>query len=325
MEQDRPNPRQKPLNHSISGSVLWQWRQDAIATCHNHAIPPVEVDWLLQSLTDLDRLALRLGYFQSQPTVASALPFDELQSWWQQRIDARLPIQYLVGQMEWRQFTMAVAPAVLIPRPETELIIDLAIAATTHDNLASGHWVDLGTGSGAIALGLADVFPTAQVHGVDCSAEALAIAQHNANMNGLGSDLSGSNLGTSPRDRAMNPIQWHQGSWFSPFEDHPIRFNGIVSNPPYIPSAMVLDLQPEVVNHEPHLALDGGKDGLDCLRHLIQTAPQYLAPHGVLLMEMMAGQADRVVSLLQQQSNYDRIEVHPDLAGMDRFVSAYRQ
>jgi release factor glutamine methyltransferase len=102
------------------------------------------------------------------------------------------------------------------------------------------------------------------------------------------------------------------------------QVTGMVSNPPYIPSDLVLELQPEVKNHEPHLALDGGEDGLDCVRYLVKTAPEYLHSGAVCLVEVMIGQSNQVVTILEQQGSYRNIQVFPDLAGIDRFVLAYR-
>jgi release factor glutamine methyltransferase len=193
----------------------------------------------------------------------------------------------------------------LIPRPETELIIDLALA----NSLISGpdrHWVDLGTGSGAIALGLANVFPAATIHAVDLSADALKIAQENA---------SSVNL---------NNIYFYQGNWWSPLSWLQGKTTGMVSNPPYIPSSQIAGLQPEVAKHEPLLALDGGDDGLNDIRYLVKTAPQYLVSGGIWLIEVMVGQADTVVALLKQQGEYYDIKIFADLAGIERFVLAYR-
>lgn len=318
----------------VSGLELWQWwqaaRQQAIAT----HIPPSEADWLLQAMTNLQPLELRLATFKDKPEITLKQPLTTLIDLWQQRIEYRVPVQYLAGSTSWRNFSLKVSPAVLIPRPETELLIDLAVDAiqnskldlevrgtrheareethsrtTSHEPHATEeHWADLGTGSGAIALGLATAFPEATIHAVDCSAAALAIARDNA----AAYQLS---------DR----ICFYQGSWLEPL--HPLKgqLSGLISNPPYIPSAMVLELQPEVAEHEPHLALDGGADGLDCIRHLINTAPDYLQPNGIWLIEMMAGQAPTVVDLLQQQGSYHSIQIHADLAGIERFVLAYRQ
>ena len=185
-------------------------------------------------------------------------------------------------------------------------LFDLAISAA-NNQIQAGHWADLGTGSGAIALGLAEVFINATIHAVDISPAALAVAQTNAE-----------NLGFGKR------IQFYQGSWWQPLESLKGQFSGMISNPPYIPSDTVLSLQPEVVKHEPHLALDGGADGLDYIRHLINVSPGYLRPGGVWLIEMMAGQAETVRELLENNGNYGNISIHADLAGIERFAVAFK-
>jgi release factor glutamine methyltransferase len=290
----------------ISGLALWQWRSQAINDAIGAAIEVAEVDWLLQELVGLDRLALRLEFYQTQPQIAAQVSLPELAALWQRRLRDRVPVQYLAGRTPWRDFVLQVSPAVLIPRPETEGLIDLVLDQP--DFQPGGDWADLGTGSGAIAIGLAAVLSEAKIHAVDRSAAALAIARVNAQATGFG-------------DR----IQFYQGDWFEPLAALKGQLSGMIANPPYIPSALVLALQPEVTWHEPHLALDGGADGLDCLRHIVQTAPDYLQPDGVWLIEMMAGQADAVVDLLRQQGGYDRINVHCDLAGIERFVVARKR
>ncbi|MBE9099636.1 peptide chain release factor N(5)-glutamine methyltransferase [Vacuolonema iberomarrocanum] len=288
----------------LSGAELWQWRQAAQAAAIATDVNPYEVDWLLQALAGLDRLTLQLGSFRSQEAIALTVSLAELDDLWQRRLRDRQPIQYLAGRTPWREFSLRVSPAVLIPRPDTEEIIDLACALTTEADRI-GHWVDLGTGSGAIALGLAQAFPQAQIHAIDCSPEALAIAQQNAVEHGL-------------RDR----IQFFHGSWFDPLDALRGQLRGMVSNPPYIPRNLLSTLQPEVVHHEPTLALDGGEDGLDAIRHLMETAPAYLQPGGLWLVELMVGQAIAVTQLLQHTGRYTAIHSHRDLSGNDRFVSA---
>ncbi|MEH1834949.1 MAG: peptide chain release factor N(5)-glutamine methyltransferase [Nostoc sp.] len=288
----------------VSGLQLWQWRNAALKAAAATHVSPMEVDWLLQQVAGLDRLALRLESFKNWPQIQLQLPLEELDQLWQRRLNERLPVQYIAGITPWRQFKIVVSSAVLIPRPETECLIDLAKASASN---TSGHWADLGTGSGAIALGLADVLPKATIHAVDYSLEALAIAQANAD-----------NLGFADR------IKFYQGSWWEPLAFLKGQFSGMVSNPPYIPTSTLPTLQPEVVNHEPHLALDGGADGLDCIRHLIKISPSYLRSGGVWLVEMMAGQADAVRELLQNQGSYCKIQIHADLAGIERFALAYK-
>jgi release factor glutamine methyltransferase len=301
----------------VSGLELWHWRRQALAAARAAAVPPEEVDWLLLEVADLDRLALRLESFKDRKNVAVRLPLPELDQLWQRRISDRLPVQYIAGVTPWRNFSLLVSPAVLIPRPETELLIDLAVAAVRrrgaleqvmpNSGMNDAHWADLGTGSGAIAIGLAAAFPDATIHAVDRSSEALSIARQNAQQQGF-----------------AQKIKSYHGFWFEPLAALKGQLSGMVSNPPYIPSSLIPTLQPEVTQHEPHLALDGGEDGLDCIRHLIETAPNYLRPGGIWLIEMMAGQAEAVTKLLQQNGNYYDIQIHPDLAGIERFALAYR-
>ncbi|MGA9383276.1 MAG: peptide chain release factor N(5)-glutamine methyltransferase [Phormidium sp.] len=309
----------------VSGLELWQWRIQAISGAKLVDISPMEVDWILQEVAGLDTLYLRLELFKDRSQIPLTMPLSELNELWQKRLEERLPVQYITGITPWRNFSLIVSPAVLIPRPETECLIDLVVEAvlgsrgvgeegkklkTQNSEIShspSTHWADLGTGSGAIAVGLADAFPRAIIHAVDQSIEALNIAQENAQR-----------LGFSPR------INFYQGSWFAPLQELKGKLTGMVSNPPYIPSSIVPSLQPEVANHEPHLALDGGNDGLDCIRLLVKEAPDYLVPGGIWLIETMAGQTEAVVELLKNQGSYCNIQVFPDLSGIDRFVLAYR-
>ncbi|MBE9128574.1 peptide chain release factor N(5)-glutamine methyltransferase [Coleofasciculus sp. LEGE 07092] len=309
-KQDELLSQNSPASCQVTGLALWQWRCDARQSAVKVGVPVSEVDWLLREVAGLDSLSLRLESFKERSLLKLSYPLSVLSQLWQQRIHQRLPIQYVVGVTPWRNFSLNVSPAVLIPRPETEYLIDLAVEATKHNptlKLESGQWADLGTGSGAIALGLAEIFSDATIHAVDCSADALAIAQLNAQR-----------LGFEPR------IQFYQGSWYSPLNALQGQLSGMVSNPPYIPSNCLQHLQPEVRDHEPHLALDGGIDGLECIRDLIQTSANYLRPGGIWLIEMMAGQADTVVQLLHQQGSYCQIQIVSDLAGIDRFALAYR-
>ncbi len=291
----------------VSGLELWQWRKTAIQAAIAADISPMEVDWLLLTIANLDRLALRLESFKTWQQIPMELSLTALEQLWQRRLHEHLPVQYIAGTTAWRKFQLAVSPAVLIPRPETEILIDLAVVAANNE-MKAGHWADLGTGSGAISIGLAEVLTNATIHAVDISPAALAVAQINAE-----------NLGFGER------IQFYHGSWWQPLESLKGQFSGMISNPPYIPSDTILTLQPEVVKHEPHLALDGGVDGLDYIRHLINVSPDYLRPGGVWLIEMMAGQAEIVRELLENNGSYGNISIHADLAGIERFAVAYKK
>jgi release factor glutamine methyltransferase len=293
----QPHPQ-----HKISSLDLWQWRQQAQFQAMEADIPTDELDWLLQA-AGLDWLSLRFATDQ-QTELWLHWSLAELEQLWQQRIHHQVPVQYLAGETVWRKFLLTVSPAVLIPRPETELLIDLAKA--TPLSLQTGHWADLGTGSGAIALGLTDAFPTATIHAVDSSAAALQVAQQNA-------------------QRLSLSVQFYHGSWFTPLAHLRSQLSAMISNPPYIPSRMIAELQPEVAHHEPHSALDGGVDGLDCIRELVTQAPEFLISGGLWLIESMAGQAADVIRLLERQGQYRDLQIHRDLAGIERFVLAYRR
>ncbi len=286
---------------------MWDWRKWAVKLAIEHHIDRYEVDWLLQRVANLEPLTLRLESIGENELVDLTMALQGLSTLWLARVNDRTPIQYLLGTTTWRDFELVVSPAVLIPRPETELIIDIASERTSPTR--NDIWFDLGTGSGAIAIGLAKALPNTSIYAIDLSLEALAIAKANAIRLGV-----------------QNRITFEQGNWlssslFAPFRQ---RVAAIVSNPPYIPSSDVLELQPEVVNHEPHLALDGGLDGLNSIRELVDTGAEYLEHGGMLLMEMMLGQGDAVVDLLLKQGCYEQIEVIKDLAGIDRFVIAWR-
>lgn len=312
---------------TVSGQELWAWRAAAqqqieqqlsyvpaselLDRCDRTRELLSELDWLVQAVANLDRLSLRLETFRERTTLELNLPLSELTQRWQQRLTQQVPVQYLLGRAPWRGLWLRVSPAVLIPRPETEEMIDLAVQAATQApvtlDLTQGHWADLGTGSGAIALSLALALPAATIHAVDSSTEALAIAAENLAQFQL-------------EDR----VALHQGAWLEPLNSFRGQLRGIVSNPPYIPTAEISALQPEVAQHEPHLALDGGEDGLDCIRQIVLAAPDYLCPGGVLLLEMMAGQSAAVRELLTAQGSYTQIQSLPDLSGTARFALAYR-
>ncbi len=293
------------MSASISGQELSQWRQQAIADLEQAQLSPKEVDIFLQAVTDLDTLSLRLQSFREREKIPLSYSWSEITKRWQKRLQARVPLQYLLESVVWRNFTLKVSPEVLIPRPETELLIDIVGETVRGDD--GGIWVDLGTGSGAIAIGLASILTKAEIYAIDYSQTALAIAKENI-------------IKTGFADR----IILKQGSWWTPLEKWQGQISGMLSNPPYIPSAEILDLQIEVREHEPRLALDGGEDGLTALRYLVATAPDYLRSGGLWLVEMRAGQGEKVAQMLENQGNYRQIQIINDLAGFDRFVLAER-
>jgi release factor glutamine methyltransferase len=277
----------------------WYKRSQDQAKFYNISL--AELDWLVIGVTNCDRLNLKLGQLKFEPS--QILELDWL---WQQRLEAKTPIQHLIGKTYWRDLELVVSSAVLIPRPETEILVDLALGM--HDPNLSSIWVDLGTGSGAIAFGLAQLLPKATIYAIDISVAAMAIA-----------------TAISQKLNLDNRINFQQGCWWSPLKQLQGKISAMVSNPPYIPTAMIAQLQPEVTLHEPHLALDGGENGLQCIQYLVETASDYLRSGGIWLTEIMAGQGQQVVQMLKKQGNYAHIQIYNDLADLDRFVLAYRK
>lgn len=299
---------------TVSVQTLQHWRSSALALARSNGMEGAGVDWLLRELARVDRLRVHLADPTDPEGIELSCSLNTLSALWQEHCTRQIPLQYLVGFAPWRTLRLAVAPGVLIPRPETELLVDIALEMLHQEpELAEGDWVDLGTGSGAIPIAIALEAPDLSLHGVDISPQALRIARTNGEAYGF------ADPGADPS--AANRIQWHCGSWFEPFEPTE-QFAAMLSNPPYIPTAIVAELSPQVRDYEPHVALDGGATGLVMLDHLMQTAPAYLKPGGLWLVEVMAGQATIVAEQLEKQSHYDRIQIHRDLDQIDRFVSA---
>ncbi|MFP5236124.1 MAG: peptide chain release factor N(5)-glutamine methyltransferase [Acidobacteriota bacterium] len=211
------------------------------------------------------------------------------------------PIQYITGECEFFGLPFHVTPAVLIPRPETEHLVEQAILLSSH--FADGARIaDVGTGSGAIAVALAHALPGAKITAIDLSREALSIARENADRNAVA-------------DR----IRFIQGDLLEPVTGE--QFDLIVSNPPYVASSDHDLLAAEVRDHEPHLALFAGEDGLALYRRLIPLAASSLVVGGYLALEIGYGQAENVRALLAGAS-FSSIEFRPDLQGIPRVASA---
>ena len=217
---------------------------------------------------------------------------------------SREPLQYILGCQPFRELELIVRPGVLIPRPETEQLVDEVLQWFLSEEVDRPTALDIGTGSGAIALSLA-AESGAKVVATDISSVALDLARSNAEAAGL---------------EAL--VEFREGSIFEPIPAT-ARFDAIVSNPPYVREKDEPLLEPEVLDWEPREALFSGKDGLDVIRDLVAGAFQYLRPGGLLALEVGLGQAREVALLLEDSGYYASVKIKRDHATLERFVIAY--
>ena len=252
--------------------------------------PRLEAEWMLCEALTLDRVGLYLNFDKPlSETELSAYRGMVL------RRGKREPLQYILGNQEFMGLEFQVSPAVLIPRHDTEVLVSEGIKRGG----AARSILDIGAGSGCVAVALAKALPEAEVCAVDISGEALAVARDNAERN----DAS---------------VQFFQGSLLEPFADR--RFDMILSNPPYIPQAELATLQQEVRGFEPLGALDGGVDGLDFYRAIVARAPDHLNAGSWLLFEVGMGQAPEVLELLRGGGFAADSFTALDPAGIERVV-----
>lgn len=259
--------------------------------------PRLSAEWLLSAATGLSRVELYA--YHDRPLTPEER--DTLRESVRRRA-AGEPLQYVTGEVAFRHLVLKVRPGVLIPRPETEVLAGEVLAAIA--GIETPLVVDVCTGSGCIALSVAQEHPGAVVHAVDLAPVAVEVSRENASRLGL-----------------ADYVLVHEGDLLAPL---PAALRGavhaIVSNPPYIPSADVDDLPLEVAGFEPRLALDGGPDGLEVFRRLLADSREWLAPGGVIAVEL----DERCVQSAAQEAQewYEEVRVITDLAGRDRIITA---
>src|SRR5262245_29147579 len=257
----------------------------------------VDAEWLLAGLLGVGRAAVRLGLTQPVPA-----PIAERYAVAVRRRARREPLQRILGWEDFRGVRVRLTDAVLVPRPETEMLVEWALALLPEPGDRRLLAIDLGTGSGCIACALASERPDLDVIAVDLSPAAAAVARANARALGVT---------TQVRVIAADLLECVRD----------LRADLIVSNPPYLPSALVPELEPEVRTHEPRLALDGGPDGLALIRRIAATARRCLNPSGALALETAGdAQAEAAASVLRS-AGWQAVAVRADLAGVDRFVA----
>jgi len=262
--------------------------------------PRLDAEVLLYNLLDVERIYL-IMYPDKEVSKENEVKF---WSYIEKRAN-NMPIQYIVNNVEFMGLDFYIEEGVLIPRGDTEILVEKAIDIYEKEfSPNSVKIMDIGTGSGAIVVSLAKYIKNSILTAIDISPKARTIASMNARLNCV-----------------ENKITFHLGSLFNPIkgEDEYKTYDFIISNPPYIPRAVVETLDPGVKDYEPHLALDGGEDGLDFYREITIGAKDYLKEEGWLLFEIGYDQGESVSELLNINGFKD-INVLQDLAGLDRVV-----
>ena len=261
----------------------------------------LDAEWLLSTALGVDRLQLYLQYDRPlSPEEREA--FKPLL----RRRASREPLQYIIGRAAFRQLELKTDPRVLIPRPETEVLVQEVLDWASAAGKSLGRVWEMGTGTGAVALSLAVEGACTTIVATDSSPDALSVAADNAERY----DVSGL-------------LEFREGSLFEPLEEGE-EFDVIVSNPPYIAEGEKGELQPEVRDWEPPEALFAGEDGLDVIRQLVAGAPEHLLAGGFLALECGLGQAERIATDLNGTGAFAAVRIRPDLTGRPRFVIAER-
>ena len=293
----------KPDNNSWTIIKLLQWAASYLKT-HDIDSPRATGEILLAHALKCERIDLYLNY--DQPLVG-----DELQTFKTliQRRIRREPVAYILGVKEFWSLDLEVTKDVLIPRPETECLVETALELLSRP-ASSQSWriLDLGTGSGAIIIALASQQPRHTYFASDRNIQAVRVAHRNARRHNLG-----------------EMIHYLNADWLTALNQKTSAFDMIVSNPPYIPSRVLEGLQPEISDFEPISALDGNNDGLGCFKKIISSAHCYLKPGGVLLLEIGHDQQDDVHRTVCDSGHYDDFSCTKDYSGHDRVVYMRRK
>lgn len=285
-----------------AGNQIWtigkilKWTQNYFAEKGIES-PRLDAEVLLGHLLQKERIYLYVHFDEPlQPEELAA--FREMIK---KRV-AHVPVAYIIGEREFMGLKFKVTPATLVPRPDTEILVQKSIDYLK--DRGAVRFADIGTGSGAICLSVLHFVPEATADTVDISAEAREVAEENAK-----------NLEVAER------IHFYTGDLLMPLAG---TYDAILSNPPYIPDGDIAGLAPEVKGNEPLSALKGGTDGLDFYRRLAKDAPAMLNPGGFLALEVGIEEAQRVEALCRENELTERTEIVKDYAGIDRVVIAWR-
>jgi len=265
--------------------------------------PRLTAELLLSSVLNMQRIELYMN-FDKEVEKANLEKLRDLVK----RCLNNEPVQYLIGRTEFYSISLKVSPVCLIPRPETELLVERAIEFL-RTRTGTQHVCDLCTGSGCIAVAIAKNFADANIIATDICDQALSVAAENVAKYNLG-----------------EKVRLLQGDLFKPVIDQldGREFDVIISNPPYISHPELEKLEPKVKNHEPQLALNGGPEGLDIYRRIADEIGNHLKKDGLLLLEIGYLQGQAVKQILEETNLFGEIKVEKDLSNNDRIVSAIK-
>ena len=286
---------------SITGEAFLKWRRKMIMLGGRK----VDFDWLLYMAAGVSWAKLQSIILNPKTFISLDISTDELEVIWESHLKDQTPLQYLISKCPWRDIELEVSSKALIPRQETEFLIDVALKKIT--NFDCGRWADLGTGSGAIAVSLAKSLSDWNGHATDISNEALELAKRN-----LKSIVPNAN------------VRFSLGDWWEPLKRWRGSFDLVLSNPPYIPSDLIEKLEPVVKNHEPILALDGGEDGMNASRKIILGALNGLAKGGWLILEHHYDQSEKITSFMKN-IGMEEVSFEKDLSGIKRYAICRRK
>ena len=281
---------------SIPGNTFLQWRKKMIFKGGRK----VDFDWLLDIAGGISWGKLQNIILNPENFISLDLSIEELELIWEAHLKYQTPLQYLISKCPWRDFELEVSSDALIPRQETELLIDFALKKVSDINC--GVWADLGTGSGPLTVSLAKSLPNWNGHATDISNDALDLAKRN-----LKSFVPNAN------------VRFSLGNWWEPLKRWWGSFDLVLSNPPYIPSNLIEELEPVVKNHEPHIALDGGDDGMNGSKQIILGAQNGLAKGGWLFLEHHYDQSEKIINFMEN-IGMEEVSFEKDLSGIKRYA-----
>lgn len=277
---------------------LLNWTADFFKQ-HGNDSPRLDAEVLLAEVLGCKRIEL-YARFEEVPPAAQRDAFKALVK----KRGEGAPVAYLVGRKEFYSLDFAVETGVLIPRPETELLVVTALDRLKARGDAAPMLADVGTGTGAIAIAVAKHWPEAKVVAIDVEPQAVALANKNAERHGVADRVYATESDLFTRLKAER------------------RFDLILSNPPYVTTNELMNLDPTVKDHEPHLALDGGPEGTDVVERLLAAAPDRLNDGGELIIEISPMIAERVERLVREAAGLEHAATVKDLAGHARVVHA---